>query len=491
MSTRDYKRGASDAMSAYEGHERKQETAARFVQGQIRDVGEKVDRVSDMIGDVVDYISDQEKANLYKLNTPVDIADLEETEQRVLLAVLYQLSADGVDGTEAQQGYIRAVQQYLGITNPQTSISLDAVENIEDIAAQKAIFQVVMEFFYLGSHPKTYTEDQMDFLDYFSVNKKSRREIVSNIEAIIKVTGLQGLMEKYGFAPEEAQEDNSAGTVPTRNTESREKITINEPLIVQQGEQKVFKNKIIHLCKGNVNAQGELFFKNCVIELDSEEEYGDGFHKSDSGEMHFQNCVFTATSTGRREFSFYDGADFIDCTFDKASYFFCADGSIENCKFTGCEKIDFIGPSPKNCEFSANGPISICTKTNKDCVDNCKFIQNNSIKFICNVTNSEFRDMNCDKTNRINLTPAKTIEGCTFENIVVRDQGFLIFTGIYDKSSAKSRILDCSFKNCRTTRYDKKLVRCIRETGTLFTKTVELENIDYSTCTGLDDVIYI
>lgn len=199
MSKKDYKRGMSDAMEAYKDFGRKQEAAIRYVGEEIEKTAGKVDRLGGKIGEITDYISDQEKAALYKLNTPVDIAELDDAEKRILLAVLYQLSADEEELTEEQQNFVRAVQQYLKIYNPQTEIDLEAVENIEDISAQKAVLQTVLEFFYLGTHPGTYSDDQMDFLDCFQVNRKTRREINGYIGTIVEAVGTKGLSEKYGF----------------------------------------------------------------------------------------------------------------------------------------------------------------------------------------------------------------------------------------------------------------------------------------------------
>lgn len=215
MSKKDYKKGMADAMSAYQEFGKKQEAAIQHVEGEVARTADKVEHLGDQIGNVVDYISDQEKAALYRLNTPVDIADLENAEKRMLLAILYQLSAME-EPTEMQQTYLRAIQQYLKIYNPQTEIDLESVENIEDISAQKAVLQTVLEFFYLGSHPKTYTEEQLDFLDCFQVNRKTREEISGHIDAIVSAVGTNGLAEKYGFVPEEnsvcSYQDN--GSIP-------------------------------------------------------------------------------------------------------------------------------------------------------------------------------------------------------------------------------------------------------------------------------------
>lgn len=199
MSKKDYKQGMSDAMEAYESFGKKQEAAIRRVGAEVEKAAQKVDKLGGKIGEITDYITDKEKAELYKLNTPIDIADLEDAEKRILLAVLYQLSADEDEVTEAQQNYVRAIQQYLKIYNPQTEINLAAVENIEDISAQKAVLQAALEFFRLGTHPEEFTDDQEDFLDYFQVNRRTRREIEGYIDAIVDAVGIQGLSEKYGF----------------------------------------------------------------------------------------------------------------------------------------------------------------------------------------------------------------------------------------------------------------------------------------------------
>lgn len=212
MSKKDYKKGISDAMEAYGDFSEKQEAATRHVAEQVDKVAGKVDKLGDKIGEITDYITDQEKAELYRLNTPVDIADLGNQEKKMLLAILYQLAADESEATKEQQNYIRAVQKYLIIFNPQTEIDLEVVENIEDVAAQKAILQAVLEFFYLGTHPKSYTEDQLDFLECFQLNRKTRKEIMKHIETMAEAVGRDGIAEKYGFVPQDdAMKDRSYG----------------------------------------------------------------------------------------------------------------------------------------------------------------------------------------------------------------------------------------------------------------------------------------
>lgn len=223
----------ADAMEAYEEFGKKQEAAIRHTEGHLDRIEGKVNTLGDKFVEIKDYISDQEKAKLYKLHTPIDIAMLDDTEKHVLLAVLYQLSTDERDIiTEEQQNYVRAVQQYLKITNPQNTIELDAVENIVDIRAQKAILQVALEFFYLGIHPDNFTEAQMDFLDCFNVNRRGHQEIKEHILSIINTVGIQGLAEKYGFKP--AKEARNAKMEDA--LESFKRALQNVPVYYAQGK---------------------------------------------------------------------------------------------------------------------------------------------------------------------------------------------------------------------------------------------------------------
>ncbi len=228
MGKKDYKKGMSDAVEAYQGFGEKQEAAIRHVAQETVETAQKVDKLGDNFGAIVDYISDQEKAELYKLNTSVDIAELEDAEKRILLAVLYQLSTDeGDERTEEQQNYIRAVQRYLEITNPQTETDLSVVENIESNRVQKAVLQAVLEFFRLGRNPDIFTKDQEEFLDCFQLNQKTRREIAGYIETIVNATGLTGLAEKYGFVPEpEALKDKDSIKTLCEEEKARRKMAI-------------------------------------------------------------------------------------------------------------------------------------------------------------------------------------------------------------------------------------------------------------------------
>lgn len=210
-----YKKGVEDAMHAYEQFGKKQEEALEKIREEIQVGNKKFEDMITSLGDdligVYDFLSGKEKAALYQLCTPKDIKDLGEEEKRVLVAVLYQLAdEEGAWGlTDNQKKYIRSVQKYLEITNPQTSIDLNVVGDIDSVDDQKAIMQTVLEFYYLQDATEI-SDLQEEFLDNFCLNKKQAQQIEMYVAKLYNTVGPDGLCEKYGFIPNDESdlEDN-------------------------------------------------------------------------------------------------------------------------------------------------------------------------------------------------------------------------------------------------------------------------------------------
>lgn len=215
---------ATAAIQATEPAFEKIAAGQAHLEESLADLHKKTERWANAIDErqsaVEEYLSAKEKAELYKLNTPVDIADLGDAEKRVLLAVLYQLSANEEPTTLKQQNYVHAVQQYLKIYNPQTMIDLRAVGNVDSSVDAQAIMQTVLEFFYLGADFKGTLEKYDDFLCCFPVSRVTEKQVYRNIEAIVEVVGLQGLAEKYGIVAEQPRSEfakyNDNGPIPEK-----------------------------------------------------------------------------------------------------------------------------------------------------------------------------------------------------------------------------------------------------------------------------------
>lgn len=174
-------------------------------------IGEKLNEKLDSLGDVMDIVlddlSDIQKKELYNLNTPYDLKeDLDDDEKEILSALLIKLS-ENTKNNEYQRKFIRSVNNYIGITTPQTGLDISCIENIENINSQKIILQAVMEYMYLESCNFDFLNVYEEIFEHFSVNRKGIREIKEHIEAIYRATGEEGIAEKYGFVPEETREE--------------------------------------------------------------------------------------------------------------------------------------------------------------------------------------------------------------------------------------------------------------------------------------------
>lgn len=197
-----YKKGMKDAMNAYVSFGEKQEQALEQIRKEIQAGQAKYEDMLSRLGDdilgVYDYLTSKEKEELYHLCTPTDISVLGEEERRLLIALLYQLADDEKqEYTEEQQKYIRSIQMYLGISNPQTSIDYETIERIDSIEYQKIFLQVVLEFFYLRASDEI-SDAQEAVLSYFSINKRQAEQMELYVSKVYNILGPEGLCEKYG-----------------------------------------------------------------------------------------------------------------------------------------------------------------------------------------------------------------------------------------------------------------------------------------------------
>lgn len=260
-----YKQGMIDAMQAYAGFSEKQKAALEKLRQDVESGNKRLDDALAGLGDelngIYKYLNSREKAALYRLESSMDLKDLEEPEQQLLLAVLYQLADDEGDRlTDNQRAFIRSIQRYMGIANPQTSADLTAVGDIDSLDAQKVFLRVALEFFYLQEGEEI-TEEQEDFLSNFSVNKKQASIIENSVSRLYNAAGAEGIAEKYGYvAEEEAQYASGQNSDPT----TWEEYMISSSVQIGKGETVILKDKIVHI-NAEITCDGNLDFKNCQI----------------------------------------------------------------------------------------------------------------------------------------------------------------------------------------------------------------------------------
>lgn len=297
-----YKRGLADSLKAVEGFSEKQQAALEKLRQEVASGGKRLEDALAGLGDelngIYDYLNGREKAALYRLETPMDLKELEAPERQLLIAVLYQLADDEGDRlTDDQRAFIRSVQRYLEVTNPQTSADLAVVGDIDSLDVQKAFLRVALEFFYLQEEEEL-TPEQVEFLDNFSVNKKQAVLIEHGVSRLYNAVGPKGVAEKYGYVPEPEEREETKKGDGAKDPEEpigllspvTESVTLDgSESHVPEGEEKTFEGlRLVFPTQFKVD--GKVVFNNCQIVLSSR---GDpAIWLGGNSEAEFCHCEF-------------------------------------------------------------------------------------------------------------------------------------------------------------------------------------------------------
>ncbi len=183
-----------------------------------KEINSKLDGISGVIDILADDMSDMQKKELYNLNTPYDLKDdLDDDEKEIVVCSLLYLSKF-TKNNEYQMKFLRSVINYTDMRTPSGDFDIACIENIESIKVQKIIMQTLMEYLYLGTEDFSFLDHLENVFGYFSVNRKGIQEIEANIETIYRATGKEGLAEKYGFVPVEETPAGNAETVSAKES---------------------------------------------------------------------------------------------------------------------------------------------------------------------------------------------------------------------------------------------------------------------------------
>jgi hypothetical protein len=278
MAKKDFTKGMEAGAKPFEEKFKQQANTINRVSDRLE---KGMEKVSGVVNEVINELTSIEKKRLYDLNTQYDLINLEDHEKELLLACLYTLSSNGVN--ESQKSFIRSVQKYLGIKNPQTNIDLSGIENVENLSSQKAMFQTISEFLFLKKEDDSFIEEYDDFFDYFSVSKKDRISLLANVKQIFNATGTTGLCEKYGFVAEEDIKAFKEDIIKTEKLQIRNEINISE------GEEKKFFGQEIRL-SADISCEGKLIFDHCILIYNGDNIAGK-INLSEEGSIEISHCT--------------------------------------------------------------------------------------------------------------------------------------------------------------------------------------------------------
>jgi len=254
--TNKFKKGMEAGAKPFEAKFEQHSEALKRLENNFGSLWNSSKEVADKI---VDSIEETERERLYGLYTQTDIKQLKSEYKEILIAALYTLNTKS--NNELQQCYIRSVQKYLDIKNPQTSIDFAGIENIDSQNAQKAIFQSCVEYLLLGyGSPAFFKEYGENLFSLFIIKEKDKEQIWDNVLQIYSAAGPSGLSEKYGFVPE--FKDKSK--VLSGQEKLLPEYPIDDILHILPSEETVIENKEI-LLRDDIKCEGKLVLRNCIL----------------------------------------------------------------------------------------------------------------------------------------------------------------------------------------------------------------------------------
>lgn len=424
MSSKDFKRGVSAAIKANTDFMHKQAEATAELGKRIV---QKIDEQGQIIDVILDTLNEQEKKELYDLQSEYDIASLGQNEKEVLASFLLTLISKHNQDNDEQKDYYFAVKKHLKVTNVSDDLNLAVVENVDSRSELKAMFQTVCEFLFLKNGDTSFLNEFENELEYFGLTSKTIKEIIFSIEKVYNLLGLRGIVEHYILA-------------------EAEPAPINEE---------------IHLVL-DWEADRDFCLQN-GIEIDFSKQ----IVISDNSP---KNIIYKNFPTLRS--SYRDSISFENCKFENCKNVSICAPIIRNCVFEKCEYVDIDD------YYGEIGSIHII-----DCVfDNINYICLHKV----NVSQSYFKNIKYDKGADLNFEEAISLDNSTittsvFEDIALIDDLFLF------NALGFCEVRESKFINIFTERADMLISNYEEKIGIGFLKyTSQGVLVDKASCSGLD-----
>jgi hypothetical protein len=261
--------------------------------------GSQWNRTMEVAEKILDSTEAAERERLYGLYTQTDIKQLKSEYKEILIAALYELSNES--NNEFQQAYIRSVQKYLDIKNPQTSFVFAGIGNIDSQIAQKAIFQSCVEYLFLGDDgPAFFKKNGVNLFSLFVIKEEDKEEIWDNVLKIFSATGPVGLAEKYGFDPKVTRKQYILSDEASNDEKSiLEKQIIDEVLLIKSDQEMIIEGKGIILNE-DIYCEGKLTLKDCFLFYNGDNITGQILLLDDNSMLTLSNCTVVGKNNPKR-----------------------------------------------------------------------------------------------------------------------------------------------------------------------------------------------
>lgn len=162
-------------------------------------------------------------------------------------------------------------------------------------------------------------------------------------------------------------------------------------------------------------------------------------------------------------------------------YVRCPEDYVAKAVFRNFPKLEFNNIRLINCVFVNCDYIQIDDGLLMD----CSFNRINSL-FACrsDIVHCKFEHLKCDSDFLITMEDCEMTQ-CLFRDVELRNDAYLC------EGVDKVEVKNCVFRDCSTTRGDRKMFHGIRLGKGLFKRKAEIEILDERTCKGLHQVKHI
>lgn len=303
----------------------------------VTELYQKIERLSRNDVLLAKRVNQLENRVILGITKESDLADLSELERRILSGVFFSLMERFNYISDEQREFANNVLKYLDVHAQ--AIDLHAsLSSISHIEVKRKILTASLEYCFLNEFHFDLPDRVEEIIDEFDFGNKTVTEVKSKITALYNLRGVGGFMDKYGKV--DGYEESFYIEMPEDSFEEEavelEEIYIDSILHIPHGQNRVFKNNIVHI-RAYINCEGHLEFNNCVIYY-NESEVSDEITLSEGANIVFSNCEVNCLGLDKNFFVQAKGQNEIilsNNVFNHCSHFLSLNGEsllqVKNC----------------------------------------------------------------------------------------------------------------------------------------------------------------
>lgn len=209
---------------------------------KFEEVNEKFSAQGQINNMIINSVSELEQKVFYGLEPCQNIQNLENTERKILVNILFYL-ANNESVNDIQKKYIRSVTNSLGIGNGQTDFDLSYIDNIDSNNDRKIMLQSVMEYLFLRNSDFSFLQDEnfIEVKNLFNLRDDFVCTAQKNILSMATAIGNEGIAEKNEIIEDEPFDEEieknytSSNEIETGVYREAEEVVNDVPGVVKLG----------------------------------------------------------------------------------------------------------------------------------------------------------------------------------------------------------------------------------------------------------------